>query len=177
MILWVENLQRAWLSSSPLGSLMQIESDVSEGCIWRLSWAHVSISWHWILAGDSAGAVDWNAYIGPLQHGDLRAVELCKLWLVSPKASIPREPGKSCMVNYHLDSEVTQSNWCHAPSTEVVTRTISLKGRGHWFSLSLWQQSWNQVIKPPHKRTKEWWPMSIVARSSSTMGYERKDRI
>lgn len=62
------------------------------------------------LAGDSAGAADWNAYIGPLQHGDLRAVELCKLWLVSPKASIPRELGKSCMANYHLDSEVTQSN-------------------------------------------------------------------
>lgn len=135
--------------------------------IWRLHWLDIqngSLAWLSVdpgfhletpLVTGVPTAIDWSAYTKPSHCGDLRAVQLCKLWLISPRTSIPREPGKCCMVTYYLASEFTQSNWCCTTLMETVARSIRFKGKEHRTSLSMGEVWMNVEIKLENNDIKE----------------------
>lgn len=63
----------------------------------------------WPRRQDSAGRVDPRDYTWPLQDGCLKVNGLFTRQLASLRASIPKEPRRSCMTFYDPASEVTQS--------------------------------------------------------------------
>ena len=108
-----------WVDSARQ-SLLGVAVRCQLGCRYRgalLGWtstmAH-SHSWEERLTvnGSSAGAVNPGANTWPLQHGGLRAVRL--LPLISSRASIPREPGRSFSASQVIKPPFRQAVWVEA---------------------------------------------------------------
>lgn len=130
MILWIMNLWRAQVDSSLLGFLTQLQSDVVWiAVIWRFNRAactskvaQVAGIWCWLSSASSAGAVNQNTYLWPLQLGCL----ILLIWhLVSSRTSIPREPRGNCMALFDQTWEFTQYHCLDTPLMKA--------GRGHTY--------------------------------------------